>query len=96
MAVRYRDARAGVILLVVRHGSVFLVERAEICGHDIERRSCVAYQGYLGRRRRITLRNLCLPSVRSASFAFIALIGRSTNDLSVLMENLRSAEVHSV
>lgn len=95
MAVRYRDARAGVILLVVRQGAVFLVECAEICGHDIERRSCVAYQGYLVAPA-ITLRNLCLPSVRSASFAFIALIGRSTNDLSVLMENLRSAEVHSV
>ena len=85
MAVRYRDARAGVILLVVRQGAVFLVERAEICGHDIERRSCVAYQGYL-----------IAAGDNSASFAFIALIGRSTNDLSVLMENLRSAEVHSV
>ena len=47
MAVRYRYARAGVILLFVRQGAVFLVERAEICSHDIERRSCVAYQGYL-------------------------------------------------
>ena len=87
MAVRYRDARAGVILLVVRQGAVFLVERAEICGHDIERRSCVAYQGYL-----------IAAGDNSAELvlAFIALIGRSTNDLSVLMENLRSAEVHSV
>ena len=82
MAVRYRDARACVILLVVRQGAVFLVERAEICSHDIERRSCVAYQGYL--------------VAAGDNSAFIALIGRSTNDLSVLMENLRSAEVHSV